>query len=303
MFDRLFLSGVLITIAAVLVFFSSAVCTRLTSDSIAEPDSYSRIETLLDSLRSWTVATPVIDECDSILSESELMMALEPFPHEMQTENDSSTTLIINYPIYENMLKTTMRFSVVSSPSYEFHWLSNYDKNLSDSKTDTMISKLIDTRYQMYRTLPLHPAFQPVLSSDSVIVPIVIHWRQMDTVTYNSVSQVIEILRSISRDLWVYAVLTSVSSDSAVPSITPDKIGINREIVKMTWSILITAPSARGNHFIEVTEAFNLKNNASIPEFMSVHLYPFIPTENVSELFATPAVSGQRDSIPIHLNR
>ncbi|RKX24225.1 MAG: hypothetical protein DRP47_11710 [Candidatus Zixiibacteriota bacterium] len=65
----------------------------------------------------------------------------------------------------------------------------------------------------------------------------------------------------------------------------------------------MSAPGAKGNHFIEVTEAFSLKDNSLVPKSTSVYLYPFIPTENVSKLFATPPIGGQRDSVPIHLNR
>lgn len=295
MLCRLFSSGLLTTAVAVLVFSNSAVCAVLATGSDVESDSYRRIEILLDSLRNWTDATQATDKCDSILSEAELMTVLEPFPCEIQTEDDGSATLVISYPLYENVLETTMRFRVVSSSSSEclaIRWLSNYDQGLSDSKcigADAAVAKLIDRRYQVYCTLPLHPTMQPVLSSDSVIVPIVIHWRQMDTVTYYSTSRAIQVLRSMSKDLWVYAVLSSVTSDSTM--------------VKMTWIMLMSAPGAKGNHFVEVNEVFDLAEDDQSPSSISIHLYPFVPSENVSKLFGAPPLDTQRDSVPILLNR
>jgi len=224
------------------------------STVLAQPDTldtYDRLFALRDSLRSWAHFPPT-----DIIASPDLDNFAEYFP-DATIESLSDTSFIIQYP-----------------PYMEMNWGGLHGRwentGLQWTPSETSISYYEASRLAWLRTLPLPASLRATNPNLPDTVAWVLHGRDIDHISmaaYNTTAT----LAWMAREKLVLAGSLKIF-DEDTGSFQESTDVSNFEIL-----LLITTPGSEIHHVIIWDE-----NQGQV----EINLRPFIPTSNVSELFA-----------------
>ncbi|MBZ0263183.1 hypothetical protein K8I28_00825 [bacterium] len=283
-----------------LCFTRSVAAVDLQEDVPQPPDTYERIAVLVDSLRSWSIEVlddqPQLDSADDMSLDSTILA--EWFPGSRVTLPDSVNQAIITYPKYLDSFSSTLIFTkqanILTSQTHPWSLpLTISDHTiLLDSvsfpipetvKWDSSLTSMLENRLLTFRTIDL-PENQRVELEGEVTDTFEVVIRGRDTVRIPfQISTWLHALRELSRGMQVYAGLLSVSGDI--------------DNVKLSYYLLITYPDAPGHHFIEWKETLTNRDEKWLTSEVNVIFTPYIRTDNLKNLFATPDTSAQNPYI------
>ena len=296
-----------ITVLSVVLFLlftelSAAVELETSKPSQTESyDIYDAINILVDSLRVWAVDSVIVSEAWQTNIEQDSMQLSELFPYYKISINDSSNLITIDLPPYMNILTTVLQLNkhknniLIKHPFW--HVPVSYDgENLSvdnipiplsgQVRPDSAIINHIHNRIALLRTIGLPPHLICRYSSqDTSHITVTVRGREIINIPFTFIAW-LRSLNRLSAGMQIYAGLLNVNVDSSS--------------AMFNYYILIKHPNIRGHHFLEWRESLIRINNNWQSSMINIIFSPYIRTDNLKDLFASPKNSG-REQIEIKI--
>lgn len=249
------------------------VCPALSQQH--EPDTYDRLFALPDSLRVWAVSPPP----DTVsVGEIDDWADYLPIDEIVHGESDGIT---LPFNRYMEMNWGGLRGAFADSAGLEaassgLQWKPTEDGLSNDDVAD---------RLTWLRTLSLPSALRAPVPDDIDSVRFVLHGRDIDRITM-PFSHAASVLAWMARGREVCAAsLSNANTDSAAA-----------HSHEMDLFVLIVPPAGAGHHALKWRETNPGLGEPNMEQthLVRLHLYPFIPTASVSDLFADPDVIPDR---------
>ena len=273
------------------------------SQSIKEKDIYDRTGIFLDSLISWTAHNERSGVTKNEISEEDLFNTLANYPYNIEEQPNAERQLEIILPEYHNILSTNLIFHIYKTEnenSFKLSWVKPPDIDEQtinrlfegidiDSTVRKLCNNIIDRRIHIYRTISFPESFRPKTKVSTLNICIILHGRDTDTLRINLSSIYYNLLYRLCKQLWVYAMPYSMSCNSSS--------------LNVGFILLITTKDADESHFVTIEEKYdvNLLSEAS-PATILVHIYPYIRTDNLSELYGKVKTHPDSNPMPLHFN-
>ncbi len=262
-----------------------------------ESDIYEQIANLVDSLRFWQVnPQPVISLPDSIY-------LMDFFPGATVKTDRNSNRVKIQLPKYMDILTTSLYVSDIyfynkdSKPYWQApfkvesdHLILDENPVLCDSSIlgKSGILDLIAKKVTFLRTAGLPSQLQVNNTFDDTI-HVTVHIRGRDTEKFTFTSKSwFEALNRIVFSMQIYAGILQIT----------DYI----DNVSVKYYVLTTYPLAKGHHFFDWEEKYELLNNEWCTRTVTIDFTPYIRTDNLKDLFAQPK-RPDRKPVKLQINR
>ncbi len=260
-------------------------------------DIYDQIANLVDSLRVWQVNPP------SEISPPDSRYLMDFFPGAIVKTDRNSSGVIIQLPNYMGILTTSLYVSDIdfdnkdSKPYWQAPIRVENDHLILDENPvlcDTSIlckSDILDfiaKKVTFLRTIGLPEHLQANNRYDNeVYVTVHVRGRDIEELEFTSETW-FRALNRIAFGMQIYAGILQISG--------------NTESINVKYYILVTYPEAKGHHFLDWIEKYQLVNNEWRTQLITIDFTPYIRTDNLKDLFAQP-VKPDRTPIKLHINR
>jgi len=289
-------------IFTLMISWAYAVEITQPEDPRETPNMYERIETLSDSLKSWSQVVPV--ENASTLGEDfriDSTVLADWFPGSIVRINDSLKTALISYPKYMDLFTTHLQFDYndITIDSNTVRWsapLQIIDQAIVLDSTaiptpenvvcNSQLEGILQNRITALRIIGLPEGIRADWNARCTNeFNVTVRGRDIIEIPFYQ-GNLIYALHQIAFGMQVYSGLLSITGSN--------------DTLNMNFYILITFPDANGHHFIEVTEQVIKSEEGWKTSGMEVIFTPYIRTDNLKNLFATPD-SKQQDPIQLRI--
>jgi len=282
----------LFTIFFVATLSDAAIAQGNMATDTHTPDAYERIESLIDSIRSWSQSTIPQSISREISSKnmSDTLNLMEFFSGASIESDDTTGTITIFLPTYMDFVNTSLKFSVIAEPDFDhrlINWHSpiavsgdsvrldnEFSPSLSNLASHPVLLQNIGDRLIQLRTLGLSEIVKahPIVD-DSLRLNLTIRSRNTEKIEIK-LHTFIETLRRLSTGMLVYVGILEASDNAD-----------NADNATIKYYLLLTSPKATGHHFLEWEEKISASGEVWKTISVQVVLTPYVRTDNLKSLF------------------
>jgi hypothetical protein len=260
------------------------------------PDIYAALDTLWNRLVQWQQLPPQTTPVDTL----DLNELFADYQLNIDTLPNGERIISARLPAYLGVLTTQLNYQITAAGDSV-----NYIPNLSIadqiityddaikisipiniSISDSLIATLND-RLHLYRTFALPPPFSPANPALPSPLRTIFHGKQLDSLEYPDPAVWLATMQRLAEGTTVYAGLLAV---------TPDSAGATAE-----YYIALTSADARGHHFFKIAE--RIPSGDAAGGLLRVEFIPFVRTDNLRALFASPEENHEGTKIPVKVRK
>ncbi|MBD3166357.1 hypothetical protein GF324_07155 [bacterium] len=261
-----------------------------------EPDTFDLIYALRDSLRTWEARPPV-----SVEGSSDTLEWTDLFPDAEIRDGAETGVFHVVLPPFMDVLPTTLIGRETEEGGVQWSSLVHVTgdgivsgERVLSSVTDSLLAGHIERRLTRLRTLGLPKPLRP--STDTAAVDsIKVTLQGRDTERFRYANQSWKtVLRALAQGMTVYADVIKVED------VQPPDTGAPLDL-EITYALLLTRDSARGHHFLRLTDTVHIEGDRIRILSSNVRFIPYIRTDNLEDLFAVPPDREETLGFPLKM--